>query len=149
MDANNTRNNPQDMNDALSPAEKIEQAIHLLKAAMQELPLLKDIQFEPLVRSLEEGLRIVISEDSDLDLRTLMLKHEWYCSQRFYVRAVVRSVTACTFVVLPDQDIPEGIIIQGTNRNFAIRDGEHVALDLVIKRGVRQPKWFIRAVERE
>jgi hypothetical protein len=52
-------------------------------------------------------------------------------------------------VVLPAQDIPEGVVIIVKTRKLQLADGEPVALDLEIKRGAKRTTWHIRAIDRE
>src|SRR5947209_155534 len=104
---------------SLAAFEKLDKAIQLIEEALQQRPILKDLQVEPLLRSLAEGMRILSARDSDLDLRGLMLKHRWRVGQRFYVRAVIRSSPEQSFVVLSGQDVPEGIVIAGRGRHLS------------------------------
>jgi len=139
-----------DRANALATFEKIERAIELIEEAIKERPILKDLQMEPLLRSLAVGLRILSSKDSELDLQGLMLKHEWRVGQRFFVRVEVRSASECSFVVLPGQDIPEGIVVAlGNRRHLDVQDGEHVALNLEIHKSAKRVGWRIRAIDRE
>ena len=134
---------------ALAAFEKIEKAIQLIEEAVKERPSLKALQVDPLLRSLADGLRILSAKSSDLDLQDLMLKHAWRVGQRFYVRAVARSGPGCSFVVLPAQDIPEGVVISLKSCRFPFAYGETVALDLEIRRGVKKVTWNIRALDHE
>ena len=133
----------------LSAFEKLHRAIELIETAIKERPSLKALQLEPLIRTLAEGLHVLSAKDSELDLRALMLKHQWRVGQRFYVRVTVRNVSDCSFVVLPAQDIPEGVVILGNIRLRDVTPGAPVALDLEITRGVRRVAWRIRALDHE
>jgi len=63
---------------------------------------------------------------------------------------ISRTNPDLSFLVLPAQDIPEGVVIvTKTRRGMQVCDGGLVALDLKIKRGVRKSKWHIRAMDRE
>ena len=138
-----------DRANALAVFEKIEKAIRLIDEAIKERPSLKVLQVEPLLRSLADGLRILSTKNSELDLQGLMLKQGWRVGQRFYVRVVARVGSECSFVVLPAQDIPEGVVIIVKTRKLQLADGEPVALDLEIKRGAKRTSWHIRAIDRE
>jgi hypothetical protein len=76
-----------DRANALAVFEKIEKAIRLIDEAIKERPSLKVLQVEPLLRSLADGLRILSTKNSELDLQGLMLKHGWRVGQRFYVES--------------------------------------------------------------
>lgn len=135
---------------SLSTFEKIERAMRLVEEAVKERPSLKQLQIESLMRSFAEGLRILSAKNSELDLQALMVKYGWHVGQRFYVRVRSRMSPDLSFSVLPSQDIPDGVVIVAKiRRNMEVRDGELVALDLEIKRGVRKVAWHIRALDRE
>lgn len=134
---------------AMSAFEKLHGAIQLIEEALKERPSLEALQLEPLLRTLAEGLRVLSAQDSELDLWSLMLKHQWTRGQRFYVRVTVRDVSDGSFVVLPDQDIPKGVVILLNRRQRDLTPGETVALDLEITRGPRHVAWRIRAIDRE
>lgn len=141
--------NQSDRASSLEAFDKIELAMQLIDQAIKQRPILKDLQIEPLLRSLAEGMRILTAKDSELDLRALMLKHSWTVGQRFYVRVKVRDPSDCSFVLKPGQDIPEGVVIIGSMRHPPIAAGESVALDLEIVRSVGRVTWRIRAIDRE
>ena len=134
----------------LAAFEKLERAFDLTEQAIKECPRLKTLQLDPLLRSLAEGLRFLAANDSELELPALMLKHEWFVGQRFYVRVVSQLSPQPIFVVLPQQDIPEGVRIAAkAPRRMPVRDGEQLALDLQITRSSRKVSWHIRAIDRE
>ena len=135
---------------SLATFEKVDRAMRLVEEAVKERPFLKELQIEPLMRSLAEGLRILSAKNSELNLQGLMLKYGWCVGQRFYVRTISRTKPELTFSVLPAQDIPEGVVIVAkARRGMQVSDGELIALDLEIKRGVRKPMWHIRALDHE
>lgn len=134
----------------LATFEKLEEAMRLVEAAVKERPSLKELQIEPLMRSLADGLRILSAQNFELDLQGLMLKYGWRVGQRFYVRVNCRTKPELSFSVLPAQDIAEGVVIVARiRRGMQVSDGESIALDLEIKRDLRKPKWHIRAMDRE
>jgi hypothetical protein len=141
---------PDDRTVSLAAFAKLEQAIALTEEAIKECPRLKVFQLDPLLRTLAQALRFLSAKDSELDLPALMVKHEWRVGQRFYVRVISQFSPEPTFVVLPQQDIPEGVrIVAKIPKRMPVEAGERVALDLEITRGPARVSWRIRALDRE
>ncbi len=134
---------------ARSAFNKIRKAFDLIQEALHECPSLEVLQLEPMLSGLGEGLRILDQRDNELDLSSLMLKHGWHVGQQFYSRAVVQSPSGSLFTVLPGQDLPEGVIVEGKRHHPELREGEHVALLLKIERRARRRAvWKIAAIDR-
>src|SRR3569833_1199027 len=135
---------------SLAAFEKLERAMQLVDEVIKEYPKLKDLQVGPLLRSFADGLKIFSAENSELGLQELMVRHDWWVGQRFYVRTISRANPEQSFIVLPKQDIPEGVvIIAKLRKGIQARDGQAVAIDLEIIRTDRKPKWWIRAIDHE
>lgn len=132
---------------AIDAFEKIETAVRLIRDAIADYPRLEALQLDPLLRELSQGMQILALDDSELDLRGLMLKHEWKVGQRFYVRAKVQDGSHSRFLVLAAQDVPENIVITGHVRRPELRRWQIVGLDLEIRRKDSNPAWHIRAID--
>jgi hypothetical protein len=112
------------------------------------------VTMEPLLRSLSADLvtlsAILAAKDSDLSLPDLIAKYGWQVGRCFYVRAVVKSTAPYVLSILPNQNIPDGVLITYKNCRILAREGEHISLDLVIQRkkngGVA---WCIRSFDRD
>ena len=76
--------NLSDRTKSLATFEKLELAMRLIEEATVEYPRLKELEIEPMMKSLLEGMHIFSAKNSELDLRALMIKHEWRVGQRFY-----------------------------------------------------------------
>lgn len=139
----------EDQRIALSAFAKLDEAFRLIGEALAERPSLKVLELDPMLRSLAKGLQILALKDSELDLPTLVLKHEWFVGQRLYVRAKLRDDSECAFTVLASQDIPEGVVIFGQKRNMNVIPGETVGLDLELTRRRSKLAWHIRAIDRD
>src|SRR5207248_2817705 len=132
----------------LATFEKLENAFRLIEEALREQPSLKILQFDPMLRALADGLKVLSMKDSELDVADLMLKHEWFIGQRFYIRARVQDSSAPIFVVLPAQDIPEGVMISGHLQKAQLITGQVVGLVLEIRRKYHTPAWHIQKIDR-
>lgn len=86
--------NLDDRTKSLATFEKLERALRLVEEAVKEHPSLKDLQLEPLMLSLADGLRIFSAKNSELNLQDLILKYDWWVGQRFYVRVVFHPAPA-------------------------------------------------------
>ena len=139
----------EDRQAALRAFSKLEEAIRLIENALAERPRLKVLQLDPMLRALAKGMQLLALKDSELDLPTLVLKHEWYVGQPLYVRARRLADSACAFTVLDSQEIPEGVVICGQMRNTNVMPGEVVGLDLELKRKHSKLAWHIRAIDRD
>ena len=130
---------------------KLENAFRLIEEAIKEQPKLKILQFDPMLRALADGLKLLGMKDCDLSLSDLMIKYEWFSGQRFFVRALTRTSPEVSFVVASNQDFPEGVVIDSfTGGRFNnLKDGDLVALHIEIKRAGIKRKWHIRSLDRE
>lgn len=134
---------------ALAAFDKLQEAFTLIQKALSECPSFKVLDLAPMLRSLAEDMRILAIKDSELDLRSLMLKHEWRIGDRFYVRARVLDASAPSFTIVPGQDLPEGVVVSGHLRKPVLQSGQMVALDLEIRRRQSKAAWHFRAVAPE
>lgn len=131
----------------LDAFDKLETALSLIREAIELCPRLEALQLNPLSRELAAALQILSLRDSELDLAGLMMKHDWSVGQHFYVRCEILEGSQSDFVVLPDQDLPEGIVIATQKRGFDLPPGKSVCIDLLIKRKGANVVWHIRAID--
>lgn len=135
------------LGNALDAFDKLETAYRLIREALAERPSLQVVELDPLLNALTEGMQILALKDSELDLPMLMMKHEWSIGQRFYVRARVGDDSHTAFVVLPAQDIPEGVVICAQSPRLGLCKGQVVGLNLDLRRKHLKAAWHIRAID--
>jgi hypothetical protein len=139
----------EDRQTALRAFSKLEEAIRLIEETLAERSSLKVLQLDQMLRALAKGMQLLALKDSELDLPTLVLKHEWYVGQRLYVRGRRLADSACAFTVLDSQEIPEGVVIFGQMRLTNVMPGGIVGLDLELRPKRSKLAWHIRAIDRD